>query len=90
VIDILDSKSGTRARRGSAWWHGIYDVAKNFYMEFMPEVKRVSGPKLYDQIVKKYLASDVRHEWYIKGMSKEELQKIQKFYEKRYGGKNNP
>jgi hydroxylamine dehydrogenase len=88
---------GRRARHGAAmsgpdyaWWHGIYDVAKNFYMEFMPEVRRVSGPKLYEQIVKKYLASDVRHEWYIKGMSKEELQKIQKFYEKRYGEKYNP
>jgi hydroxylamine dehydrogenase len=89
--------AGRRARHGAAmsgpdyaWWHGIYDVAQNFYMEFLPEVKRVSGPKLYNQIVKKYLASDVRHEWYIKGMSKEELQKIQKFYEKRYGEKYNP
>jgi hypothetical protein len=28
----------------------------------------------------------VRHEWYIKGMSKEQLEKIQKFYNERYGG----
>lgn len=85
---------GRRARHGAAmsgpdyaWWHGIYDVAKNFYGEFLPEVKRIAGPDLYNEITKKYLESDVRHEWYIKGMSKEQLEKIQKFYEKRYGEK---
>jgi len=84
---------GRRARHGAsmsgpdyAWWHGIYDVAKNFYTEFLPEVKRVAGPELYDEIVKKYLDPDVRHEWYTKGMSKEQLEKIKKFYEERYGG----
>ncbi|HEY6019817.1 MAG TPA: multiheme c-type cytochrome, partial [Candidatus Paceibacterota bacterium] len=41
---------GRRARHGAAmsgpdyaWWHGIYDVAKNFYVEFLPEVKQVAG-----------------------------------------------
>jgi hypothetical protein len=84
---------GRRARHGAAmsgpdyaWWHGIYDVAKNFYTEFLPEVKQVAGPELWSEIEKKYLESDVRHEWYIKGMSKEELEKIQKFYNERYGG----
>ncbi len=84
---------GRRARHGAAmsgpdyaWWHGIYDVAKNFYTEFLPEVKNVAGPELYNEIVKKYLESDVRHEWYTKGMTKEQLEKIQKFYNERYGG----
>ncbi len=84
---------GRRARHGAAmsgpdyaWWHGIYDVAKNFYTEFLPEVKTAAGPELYNEIVKKYLESDVRHEWYTKGMSKEQLEKIQKFYNERYGG----
>jgi hypothetical protein len=83
---------GRRARHGAsmsgpdyAWWHGIYDVAKNFYTEFLPEVKRVAGPELYDELTKKYLGPDVRHEWYLKGMSKEQLDKIKKFYEERYG-----
>jgi hypothetical protein len=67
-----------------AWWHGMYDVTKNFYNEFLPEVKRVAGPTLYDQLIRKYVASDVRHEWYLKGMSKEQLEKIRKFYEQRY------
>jgi hydroxylamine dehydrogenase len=84
---------GRRARHGAsmsgpdyAWWHGIYDVAKNFYMEFLPEVKHVAGPELYDELTKKYLGPDVRHEWYTKGMSKEQLEKIKKWYEERYGG----
>ncbi len=83
---------GRRARHGAAmsgpdyaWWHGIYDVAKNFYSEFMPEVKEVAGPELYSELVKKYLEPDVRHQWYINGMSKEQLQKIKDFYQKRYG-----
>ncbi len=71
---------------GYAWWHGIYDVAKNFYTEFLSEVKQVAGPELYGEIVKKYLESDVRHEWFTKGMSKEQLEKMQKFYSERYGG----
>jgi hydroxylamine dehydrogenase len=85
---------GRRARHGAAmsgpdyaWWHGIYDVSKNFYTEFLPEVKQVAGPELYDELVKKYLSGDVRHEWYTKGMSKEQLEKIKKFYQERYGEK---
>ncbi len=41
-----------------AWWHGMYDVSKNFYTEFLPEVKEIAGPAVYDELVKKYLASD--------------------------------
>ncbi|HJW72853.1 MAG TPA: multiheme c-type cytochrome [Geothrix sp.] len=85
---------GRRARHGAAmsgpdyaWWHGIYDVSKNFYSEFLPEVKHVAGPELYEQLVQKYLAPDVRHEWYVKGMSKEQLDKIKKYYDERYGDK---
>jgi hypothetical protein len=88
---------GRRARHGAAmsgpdyaWWHGMYDVSKNFYTEFLPEVKRVAGPELYDELMKKYLEPDVRHEWYLKGMSKEQLDKIKKFYEERYGKGEGP
>jgi hypothetical protein len=83
---------GRRARHGAsmsgpdyAWWHGIYEVAKNFYTEFLPEVKRVAGPELYEELTRKHIGSDVRHEWFLKGMSKEQLEKIRKFYEERYG-----
>ena len=83
---------GRRARHGAAmsgpdyaWWHGIYEVAKKFYGEFLPEVRQVAGPELYAELTKKYLEPDVRHEWYFKGMSKEQLEKIRKYYEERYG-----
>ncbi len=85
---------GRRARHGAAmsgpdyaWWHGMYDVSKNFYTEFLPEVKEVAGPTLYDELVKKYLDSDPRHEWYTKGMSKDQLDRIKKYYQERYGEK---
>jgi hydroxylamine dehydrogenase len=83
---------GRRARHGAAmsgpdyaWWHGMYDVSKNFYTEFLPEVKSVAGPQMYQELLKKYLEPDVRHEWFIKGMSKEQLEKIKKYYDERYG-----
>jgi hypothetical protein len=34
-------------------------------------------------MVKKYLESDMRHEWYTRGMTKEQLEKIQNFYNER-------
>ena len=83
---------GRRARHGAsmsgpdyAWWHGIYEVAKNFYTEFLPEVKAAAGPELYAELTKKYLEPDIRHQWYLKGMSKEQLEKIRKYSEERYG-----
>lgn len=83
---------GRRARHGAsmsgpdyAWWHGIYEVAKHFYTAYLPEVKAVAGPELYAELTKKYLEPDIRHQWYLKGMSKEELEKIRKYTEERYG-----
>lgn len=83
---------GRRARHGAAmsgpdyaWWHGMYEVAKKFYSEFLPEAKQVAGPEVYATLVKKYLEPDIRHEWYQKGMSKDQLEKIRKFYQDRYG-----
>jgi len=53
---------GRRARHGAAmqgpdytWWHGIYDVAKNFYTHFIPEVKQVAGEPLATQLLEKYV-----------------------------------
>ena len=50
---------------------------------------RADAP-LYGEITKKYLEPDVRHEWFVKGMSKEQLDKIKKYYEERYGKENAP
>ncbi len=83
---------GRRARHGAsmsgpdyAWWHGMYDVAKNFYLEFIPEVKHVAGEPLATQLLDKHVFSQPGHRWLKEGMSKEQLQKIQEFYRQRYG-----
>jgi hypothetical protein len=83
---------GRRARHGAsmsgpdyAWWHGIYDVAKNFYTHFIPEVKQVAGEPLATQLLDKYVYSQPGHKWVKQGMTKEQLQQIQEFYRQRYG-----
>lgn len=91
---------GRRARHGAAmsgpdyaWWHGLYEVAKHFYTEYLPTAKRLSEeagkPEVYEKIVNDFLLSDERHEWYIKGFDKKKLEKIQKYYQERYQQKVN-
>ena len=83
---------GRRARHGAsmsgpdyAWWHGIYDVAKNFYTQFLPEVRRVAGEPLATQTLERHVFSQPGHKWIKEGMTKEQLQRIQDFYRQRYG-----
>ncbi len=85
---------GRRARHGAsmsgpdyAWWHGLYEVAKHFYNHFIPEVEHLLGERKAAPFLDKHVFSDPRHRWYKDGMSKEELQKLNKFYDQRYGGK---
>jgi hydroxylamine dehydrogenase len=82
---------GRRARHGAAmqgpdytWWHGLYEVSKAFYEDFIPQVKQLAGPELSKQILDKYLYSQEGHLWYRDGLSKDALEKIRKFYEERY------
>ena len=81
---------GRRARHGAAmsgpdyaWWHGIYDVAKNFYLHFIPEVKEAAGEQLGKELIDKYVYSQPGHRWLKEGMSKDQLQQIQEFYRQR-------
>jgi hydroxylamine dehydrogenase len=83
---------GRRARHGAsmsgpdyAWWHGVYDVAKAFYMKFIPEVKQVAGEPFATELLEKHVFSQPGHKWLKEGMTKEQLQKIQEFYKERYG-----
>jgi hypothetical protein len=86
---------GRRGRHGAsmmgpdyAWWHGLYEVAKHFYMNFIPEVERIMGGKdAAAPMLNEVVFSDPQHKWYKEGMSKEELQKLEQFYQQRYGGK---
>ncbi|MCX6641544.1 MAG: cytochrome c3 family protein [bacterium] len=83
---------GRRGRHGASmqgpdytWWHGMYEVAKNFYEEFLPQVKEIAGNEMYNQLMDKYVYNQPGHLWYRDGMSKDALKKIQEFYKNRYG-----
>ena len=99
---------GRRARHGAAMmgpdytqWHGMYEVAHRFYMEFVPELKevihvgKVSGdPKLVkaaeevQQQLDDVLNSDM-HKWFLgKGdlKAKEARDKARAEFKKRYAG----
>ncbi|MCP3915775.1 MAG: hydroxylamine oxidoreductase [bacterium] len=78
---------GRRARHAASMmgpdythWHGTYDLAKNFYSEYIPELeelaeenmhdsdpKRVAAAKALDAKIKEVLATD-DHKWFIGGM----------------------
>ena len=60
---------GRRARMGAAmmapdyaWWHGIYDVAHNFYFKFIPTAKK-AGDEEVKMYIKKLLEEDQMHTW---------------------------
>ena len=88
---------GRRARHGASmngpdytWWHGIYDVAKNTYFEWIPELKEVVHKKDGNEefataMLEKHFKPIEGHDWYFNGLSKEALEKVQKGFEERYG-----
>jgi len=60
---------GRRARMGAAmmapdyaWWHGIYDVAHNFYFKFLPAAQETGDREVIAHI-KKLLEEDPMHNW---------------------------
>ena len=76
---------GRRARHGAAmmgpdyaWWHGLYDVAKVFYTEFVPMAEALSPG------IMKPVLDMPEHSW-TRGLTKEEIQKQLEFYRQRYG-----
>ncbi len=76
---------GRAARMGVAMmgpdyvqWHGFYEVAKTFYSELLPEAEH-----LLPGATAEVRAMD-DHRW-LSGLSKEERQRIQQYYQKRYG-----
>ncbi len=60
---------GRRARHGAAmmgpdyaWWHGIYDVAHNFYFEFLPAAREYDDPEI-NAYIDNLIAKDPMHQW---------------------------
>jgi len=88
---------GRRARHGASmngpdytWWHGIYDVAKHTYFNFIPELKEVVIEKdgndaVAVELLDTYFKPIEGHAWYFEGMSKEQLEKVRAGFEARYG-----
>jgi hypothetical protein len=61
---------GRRARMGTAmmgpdyaWWHGIYDVAHNFYFKFIPEAKHYNDPEI-NAYIDDLFTNDSMHQWF--------------------------
>jgi len=59
---------GRRARHGAAmmgpdytWWHGIYDVAHNFYFEFLPAAEATGDADVLARVEALY--ADPMHAW---------------------------
>ena len=85
---------GRRARMGAAmmapdyaWWHGIYDIAHNFYFEFIPTAQKYDD-KDVNALIDKLLKEDPMHNWLGKDTKtlKEAIRsgKLQKTYEKLF------
>jgi hypothetical protein len=77
---------GRRARMGASMmgpdytqWHGFYEVAQNFYLEFLPMVEELGAGDLVEEV----LARD-EHRWR-RGLSREEIEAQIQFYRQRYG-----
>ncbi len=85
---------GRRARHGAAmmgpdytWWHGIYDVAHNFYFKLLPEARKFNDPELNAHL-DKLIKDDPMHEWLTTptGKLKEKIRSgdMQKIYKGLY------
>jgi hydroxylamine dehydrogenase len=86
---------GRRARHGASMmgpdythWHGMYEVAKHFYMEFLPEVivsaseKGIEMEEKYRAKVEALLAQE-EHTW-LKGLDPAEAARLRAMYQDRY------
>lgn len=90
---------GRRARHGAAmfapdWshWHGLYEVALNFYFHLIPSADKAVALKNDKALTERWetlrnsILGRLEHKWQ-KGLPQEELRQIVEFYEKRYGKK---
>ncbi len=88
---------GRRARQGASmmgpdytWWHGMYEVAKHFYFNFIPEALEYRDPEVNANITK-LLKTDPMHNWLRKQTKdlKGDIRsgKIQEIYKKLFKDK---
>lgn len=72
---------GRRARHGASmmgpdytWWHGMYEVGKNFYMKFIPAVQKLKD-KEANAYIDRMLAGEW-HKWFRNASEKETLETL--------------
>ena len=95
---------GRRARHGAAMmapdyvqWHGMYEVAHRFYMEWVPSIKEIvekaekAGKHKEAKVIKDYLDNEIMtldgHEWFVGKMPKalaEQRKKDREAFNGRY------
>ncbi len=88
---LLWHHEGRRARMGAAMmgpdytqWHGFFEVAERFYIEFIPQARELAdGHPEVEAVIDEVMAKD-QHRW-IEGLSPEEAARIRSFYQDRYG-----
>jgi hypothetical protein len=61
---------GARARHGAAmaspnhtWWEGMYQVGRNFYSRFLPQLKAVAGEQRGKELIEQHVLSHELHDW---------------------------
>ncbi|MEN8176307.1 MAG: multiheme c-type cytochrome [Pseudomonadota bacterium] len=61
---------GARARHGAAmaspnhaWWEGMYQVGRNFYSKFLPQVREVAGEEKGEALIARHLSESGHHAW---------------------------
>ena len=87
---------GRRARHGASMmgpdythWHGMYEVSKHYYTEFLPAVVEAAATKGHAMEAKYQAKIDAmltapEHRW-IEGMDEAEAEALRKAYQERYG-----
>ena len=86
---------GRRARHGASMmgpdythWHGMYEVSKHYYTEFLPAVVEAAESKSHE-LGEKYrgiieeMMTNPEHAWQ-KGLSPEEAERLRRAYQERY------
>ena len=67
-------------------WHGSYEVAKHFYLKFLPKLESLAdkhGDEQLRQLIAQEVFAKPEHAWY-DGMDKAEAARIRAVYSRYY------
>jgi hypothetical protein len=68
----------------------MYEVAQHTYFKWIPELKEVviekdGNDEFAVALLEKHFKPIEGHDWYFSGMGKEQIEKVRKAFEARYG-----